>query len=237
MLAFTSVYFFGSGLFNGLQPIQIKNFFLLIPCQKLHVLPAPHSSSRAIFWKPGSVSDMRKFKTQTSEYSKHLALKKPADFRGSPTPSVIRGRLGAATRRSWVQSQRCKPQSTVPPSDDFSLRNRRRRRRIATNKKSTTSAMAAVGAASARKEISAALPSSAVAMTGLPRPPVRTVEWARRIPVNRWVSPATPPPAMTAAVHFTIGGASIMTAADTIVPATKAAGVATASSRLSTTGM
>jgi hypothetical protein len=25
MLAFTSVYFFESGLFNGLQPIQIKN--------------------------------------------------------------------------------------------------------------------------------------------------------------------------------------------------------------------
>ena len=36
---------------------------------------------------------------------------------------------------------------------------------------------------------------------------------------------------------FTIGGASIMTAADTIVPATKAAGIAKASSRLSTTGM
>jgi hypothetical protein len=26
MLSFANVYFFGSGLFNGLQPIQIKNF-------------------------------------------------------------------------------------------------------------------------------------------------------------------------------------------------------------------
>ena len=108
---------------------------------------------------------------------------------------------------------------------------------MATNKKSTTSAIAASGAASARKDIRTAPPSSAVAITGLPRPPVSMVECARRIPVNPWVSPATPPPAITAAVHFTIGGASIMTAADTIVPATKAAGVATVSSRLSTTGM
>jgi hypothetical protein len=42
---------------------------------------------------------------------------------------------------------------------------------------------------------------------------------------------------MTAAVHFTIGGRSVMTAADTIVPATNAAGVAKASSKLSTPGM
>ena len=68
------------------------------------------------------------------------------------------------------------------------------------------------------------------------RPPVRTVECALRIPVIPCVNPAMPPPAITAAVHFTIGGASIMTAADTIVPATKAAGVAKVSSRLSTTG-
>jgi hypothetical protein len=71
----------------------------------------------------------------------------------------------------------------------------------------------------------------------LPRPPVKTVECALRIPVIPCVRPAMPPPAITAAVHFTIGGASIMTAADTTVPATKAAGVAKVSSRLSTTGM
>jgi hypothetical protein len=45
---------------------------------------------------------------------------------------------------------------------------------------------------------------------GLPRPPVRTVECALRIPVIPCVSPAMPPRAITAA----IGGASIMTAAD-----------------------
>jgi hypothetical protein len=108
---------------------------------------------------------------------------------------------------------------------------------MATNKKSTTSPIAATGAASARKDIRTAPPSSAVAMTGLPRPPVKTVECALRIPVIPCVRPAMPPPAITAAVHFTIGGASIMTAADTTVPATKAAGVAKVSSRLSTTGM
>jgi hypothetical protein len=73
-------------------------------------------------------------------------------------------------------------------------------------------------------------------MTEFPRPPVNAVEWALRIPVTPCVTPAIPPPAMTAAVHFTIGGASIMTAADTIVPAMNAAGVAKTSSRLSITG-
>ncbi len=123
------------------------------------------------------------------------------------------------------------------PPGDFAPRSNRRSRRIATSKNSTTSAIAATGAASARKVMTTAPPSSAVEMTKFPRPPVRIVEWARRIPVKPCVNPATPPPAMMAAVHFTIGGASTMTAADTIVPATKAAGVASASSRLSTTGM
>ena len=41
---------------------------------------------------------------------------------------------------------------------------------------------------------------------------------------------------MMTAVHFTIGGRPVMTAADTTVPATNAAGVASASSRLSTPG-
>ena len=49
--------------------------------------------------------------------------------------------------------------------------------------------------------------------------------------------PATPPPAIMAVVHFTIGGRSVITAADAIVPATTAPGVATVSSRLSTPGM
>ena len=120
--------------------------------------------------------------------------------------------------------------------DNLALRNNRRSRRIATNKNRTTSATAAAGASNARKDIRSAPPSSAVAMTGFPRPPVKTVEWALSIPVNPCVRPAMPPPAITAAVHFTIGATSVMTAADTIVPAINAAGVAKASSRLSTTG-
>ena len=81
------------------------------------------------------------------------------------------------------------------------------------------------------------LGNSAVATAELPRPPVKTVDFARSIAVNPCVMPATPPPAIMAAVHFTIGGRSVMTAADTIVPATTAPGVATVSSRLSTPGM
>jgi len=100
-----------------------------------------------------------------------------------------------------------------------------------------TSASATSGAASARSEISEALPSSAVATAEFPTPPVKTVDFALSIAVKPCVMPATPPPAIMAAVHFTIGGKSVMTAADTIVPATTAPGVATASSKLSTPGM
>src|SRR5262249_44922170 len=58
--------------------------------------------------------------------------------------------------------------------DNLALRNNRRSRRIATNKNRTTSATAAAGASNARKDIRSAPPSSAVAMTGFPRPPVKT---------------------------------------------------------------
>jgi hypothetical protein len=102
---------------------------------------------------------------------------------------------------------------------------------------SATSAIAASGAASAKKDMRAAPPSSAVEMTKFPSPPVKTVECTLRTPLNPLVNPATPPPAITAAVHFTIGGMSVMTAADRIVPAMNAAGAETTSSRLSMTGM
>jgi hypothetical protein len=61
-------------------------------------------------------------------------------------------------------------------SDDFTTRNSRRSIRIANNKNRMTSAIAAAGAASARKDIKSAPPSSAVAMMAFPRPPVRAVE-------------------------------------------------------------
>ena len=69
-------------------------------------------------------------------------------------------------------------------SDEFAPRNNRRNRRITTSKNRMTSAIAVAGATSARKDTRSAPPSSAVAMTGFPIPPVKTVEWALSIPVN-----------------------------------------------------
>ena len=100
-----------------------------------------------------------------------------------------------------------------------------------------TNAIAAAGAARARNETSNVPTSSAVAIMKLPRPAVQRVEFALSVAVTPCVMPAMPPPAITAAVHFTMGGTSVITAADTTVPATNAAGVARVSSRLSTPGM
>src|SRR6516164_6387729 len=115
--------------------------------------------------------------------------------------------------------------------------NSHRSRRIASHKNRMTSAIATAGAARARNETSDAPTSSAVAMNRLPIPPVQMVEFALSVAVTPCVMPAMPPPAITAAVHFTMGGTSVMTAAETTVPATNAAGVAKVSSRLSTPGM
>src|SRR6516165_1411621 len=60
--------------------------------------------------------------------------------------------------------------------DAFAPRNNRRSRRIASNKNRITSAIAAAGAARARKDMRSAPPSSAVAITVWPRPPVKMVE-------------------------------------------------------------
>src|SRR5262245_52236285 len=122
------------------------------------------------------------------------------------------------------------------PLDGRAARNNCRSRRIASHKNRMTSASAASGAARVRSENRSAPPSSAVAMTELPRPPVKMVDLALSIAVTPCVRPAMPPPAITAAVHFTIAGRSVITAADTTVPATSAAGVAKLSSRLSTPG-
>jgi hypothetical protein len=51
-----------------------------------------------------------------------------------------------------------------------------RSKRIASHKNRITNAIAAAGIARARKDISSAPPSSAVAITELPRPPVQAVE-------------------------------------------------------------
>ena len=75
-----------------------------------------------------------------------------------------------------------------------------------------TIANAASGAARASSDNRTEPPSSPVAMTGLPKPPVKTVDFALSIAVTPCVKLAVPPPAMTAAIHFAIGGRSVMTA-------------------------
>ena len=112
-----------------------------------------------------------------------------------------------------------------------------RSQRIASQSSTMITTAVSSGAASASSETMSEPPSSAVATTGLPSVPVITVDLARTSVVTDCVTPAMPPPAMIAAAHFTIGGRSVMTAAETTVPATKAAGVAKVSSRLSTPGM
>src|SRR5262249_46928265 len=97
-----------------------------------------------------------------------------------------------------------------------------------------TTASAASGAVRASSDNRTEPPSSPVAITGFPKPPVKIDDFALSTVVMPCVRLAVPPPAMTAAIHFTIGGTSVMTAAHRIVPATNAAGVAKASSRLST---
>ncbi len=78
--------------------------------------------------------------------------------------------------------------------------------------------------------------NSIVEMTGLPNPAVNTVEWALVKAVAPCVMAAAPPPAMMARVHFSIGGTSVMTAAEIAIPATMALGVAKVSNRLSMPG-
>jgi len=56
-------------------------------------------------------------------------------------------------------------------------------KRKASHKKRMTRAIATAGAAKARNDMRSAPPNSPVAMTELPRPPVKTVEWALSTPV------------------------------------------------------
>ena len=60
--------------------------------------------------------------------------------------------------------------------EEFAPRKTWRTRRIASHRNRMTNAMAATGAASASKVTRSAPPSSAVAITEFPRPPVKTVE-------------------------------------------------------------
>ena len=86
-------------------------------------------------------------------------------------------------------------------------------------------------------EVMSEPPSSAVARIGLARPHVLAVEAPRVTTVVPWTSPAMPPPAITARVHFRNGLMSAIRDAVTSVPAMTAAGDAMVSSRLSNQGM
>ena len=71
--------------------------------------------------------------------------------------------------------------------------------------------------------------SSRVETTGFPAPPVDNEDCVRSATVVPCTNPAMPPPAISASVHFKNGEISVITDADTMVPAAIAAGVATMS--------
>src|SRR5260370_34621495 len=105
MLAFTSVYFFGSRLFNGLQPIQIKKF---LPS---HSVPkTPPAPCSGLFVSSDFLETQTCFRHE-EVYNIDFGIqqaygaKKLTGFGGSRTPSVIRGR-----------SERGKQKTYGPPS-------------------------------------------------------------------------------------------------------------------------
>ena len=85
-------------------------------------------------------------------------------------------------------------------------------------------------------DIPAEPPASAVETAGFPTPPVIAVDVSRVAPVNSWMVPAIPPPATIASDHFSQGLMSTTDDAVRTVPATVAAGAASPSSRLSSSG-
>jgi hypothetical protein len=90
---------------------------------------------------------------------------------------MMRARQRAESQGSCEGKARQAPGiAYVRPFDGLAPRSSRRSNRIATYRNSATSAIATIGAASAKKDMSAAPPSSAVEMTKFPKPPVRTVE-------------------------------------------------------------
>ena len=78
--------------------------------------------------------------------------------------------------------------------------------------------------------------SSRLATIKFAKPPVKTVDFARRATVAPWSKPAMPPPAMNEIVHYKDGGTSVIREADAIVPAMMLTGDAIASMTLSSQG-
>lgn len=97
--------------------------------------------------------------------------------------------------------------------------------------------MAASGRRTAKSESRIDPTVSPVETTGLPKPPVVKADAALVITVAPWMTPEDPPPKIAAMLHFRKGVISGRTEAVMKVPAMTAAGVAEASSILSTQGM
>lgn len=100
-----------------------------------------------------------------------------------------------------------------------------------------TTRMPASGRAMERMLKPAAIPNSAVAITGLINPPVAAVDAPLASDVAPWKVAAAPPPAMIARTHFIRGLIWTMLDAAMRVPATTAAGAAIESITLSSQGI
>src|SRR6266404_2243856 len=108
--------------------------------------------------------------------------------------------------------------------------------RLRTSRNIASIPTASTGARTATMEATVDAASSAVAIRGLPKPPVPIEETPRVATVVPCTIPATPPPAMIARAHLRNGLRSVTREAVMRVPAMIAAGVAIVSRRLSTQG-
>src|SRR6266404_6148886 len=106
-----------------------------------------------------------------------------------------------------------------------------------TNRNRASNTRTRTGATIAITEVITAPANSAVATRGFPNPAVDRVDVPRATTVVPCTSPAAPPPAITASVHFRNGLTSPTIAAVTTVPAMSAAGVAIVSKTWSIHGM
>jgi hypothetical protein len=130
LLSFASVYFFESGLFNGLQPIQIKKFPAVLRLAasgcaqghfRRHVLHflAAHRGATSI-WRVG------KLIAQILDSGKKLRIKNPAgsrriDFNTRlPSSGYFRGRRTKETAEArWTEFDLDQSHSEQPTSSAF----------------------------------------------------------------------------------------------------------------------
>ena len=166
----------------------------------------------------------------------------PPHRRARPPCRVRLGRLDGLPARRRARRLRLDPlarrdQGDDPEADRLAPGRCRASVRTATTTSTSASRAPRTGVAIASTEMPAAPPASAVETAGLAAPAVVTVEVSRVAPVNMCTVPAIPPPATIASVHFSQGPTSTIAEALRIVPATTAAGAASASRTLSRSGI